>query len=302
MSLALLFPGQGSQSVGMGGALAAAFPVARDVFGAVDEALGQNLFQLMQEGPEAELTLTENAQPALMAVSLAVVRVLSEEFGVKVTRAAYAAGHSLGEYSALAATDALSIVETAKLLKLRGQAMQLAAPVGSGAMASLVGPKVDVALAEMAAEAGCAAGVCAVANDNNLGNVVISGDKAAVDLAIAKAKELGARAIPLNVAAPFHCPPLHPDHRQCHRPPDQRSGRDPPPFGPAGHRPRALARVHQLAGGGGRRHPLCRAWRGQGAGRHGQAHGSRGRDGLPQHPRRPRGLRQVLLRASEAQG
>ena len=210
MSLALLFPGQGSQSVGMGGALAAAFPVARDVFGAVDEALGQNLFQLMQEGPEAELTLTENAQPALMAVSLAVVRVLSDVFGVKVTRAAYAAGHSLGEYSALAATDALSIVETAKLLKLRGQAMQLAAPVGSGAMASLVGPKVDVALAEMAAEAGCAAGVCAVANDNNLGNVVISGDKAAVDLAIAKAKELGARAIPLNVAAPFHCPLMQP--------------------------------------------------------------------------------------------
>ena len=162
MSLALLFPGQGSQSVGMGGSLAEAFPAARDVFAAVDEALGQNLFHLMQNGPESELTLTENAQPALMAVSLAVVRVLSEEFGIKVTRAAFAAGHSLGEYSALAATDALSIVETAKLLKLRGQAMQLAAPVGSGAMASLVGPKVDVTLAELAAEAGCAAGVCAV--------------------------------------------------------------------------------------------------------------------------------------------
>ena len=145
-----------------------------------------------------------------MAVSLAVVRVLKSEYDVDITRAAFVAGHSLGEYSALAAAEAVGLADTARLLKLRGQAMQRAVPVGQGAMASLIGPKADVALAEEAAKAGSAVGVCVVANDNNAGNVVISGDKAAVDLAIEKAKELGARAIPLNVSAPFHCPLMQP--------------------------------------------------------------------------------------------
>jgi [acyl-carrier-protein] S-malonyltransferase len=145
-----------------------------------------------------------------MAVSLAVIRVLDKEFGVAIDRAAFVAGHSLGEYSALAAAGALSIADTARLLKLRGQAMQRAVPVGQGAMASLIGPKTDLALAEAAAAAGAEVGVCVVANDNNNGNVVISGDKAAVDRAIEKAKELGARAIPLNVSAPFHCPLMQP--------------------------------------------------------------------------------------------
>jgi [acyl-carrier-protein] S-malonyltransferase len=210
MTLALLFPGQGSQAVGMGAALADAFGSARDVFAEIDQALGQDLSGLMRNGPEDQLTLTENAQPALMAVSLAVIRVLDKEFGVAIDRAAFVAGHSLGEYSALAAAGALSIADTARLLKLRGQAMQRAVPVGQGAMASLIGPKTDLALAEAAAAAGAEVGVCVVANDNNNGNVVISGDKAAVDRAIEKAKELGARAIPLNVSAPFHCPLMQP--------------------------------------------------------------------------------------------
>ncbi len=211
MSLALLFPGQGSQAVGMGAALAETFASAREVFAAVDDALGQHLFRLMQEGPEDELTLTENAQPALMAVSMAVVRVLADDFNVAVDGAAFAAGHSLGEYSALCAIEALSLADTARLLKLRGQAMQRAVPVGAGSMASLIGPKVDLALAEAAAAAGCeGGGVCAVANDNNQGNIVISGEVAAVERAIARAKELGARAIPLNVSAPFHCPLMQP--------------------------------------------------------------------------------------------
>ncbi|MFN3815986.1 ACP S-malonyltransferase [Brevundimonas sp.] len=210
MNLALLFPGQGSQSVGMGAQLADAFPAAREVFQEVDDALGQKLSMIMREGPEDQLTLTENAQPALMAVSLAVIRVLKVEFGVDVSRAAFVAGHSLGEYSALAAAGALSVADTARLLKLRGQSMQKAVPVGKGAMASLIGPKSDLALAEEAAKAGSALGVCVVANDNNNGNVVISGEKAAVDRAIEKAKELGARAIPLNVSAPFHCPLMQP--------------------------------------------------------------------------------------------
>jgi malonyl CoA-acyl carrier protein transacylase len=210
MTLALLFPGQGSQAIGMGAALADAFQSARDVFAEVDEALGQKLSVLMREGPEDQLTLTENAQPALMAVSLAVIRALKVEFGVDVSRAAFVAGHSLGEYSALAAAGALSVSDTARLLKLRGQAMQRAVPVGKGAMASLIGPRTDLALAEAAAAAGAEVGVCVVANDNNAGNIVISGDKAAVDRAIEKAKELGARAIPLNVSAPFHCPLMQP--------------------------------------------------------------------------------------------
>jgi len=210
MSLAFLFPGQGSQAVGMGVDLAEAFTAAREVFQEVDDALEQKLFALMRDGPEDQLTLTENAQPALMAVSLAVTRSLEREFGVGIERAAFVAGHSLGEYSALAAAGAISLADTARLLKLRGQAMQRAVPVGEGAMASLIGPKTDVALAETAAAAGAEVGVCVVANDNNQGNVVISGDKAGVDAAIAKAKELGARAIPLNVSAPFHCPLMQP--------------------------------------------------------------------------------------------
>ena len=210
MTLALLFPGQGSQSVGMGVALADAFASAREVYAEVDEALGQKLSVLMREGPEDQLTLTENAQPALMAVSLAAARVLKVEFGVDVSRAGFVAGHSLGEYSALCAAGSITLADTARLLKLRGQAMQRAVPVGKGAMASLIGPRTDLALAEAAAAAGSEVGVCVVANDNNAGNIVISGDKAAVDRAIEKAKELGARAIPLNVSAPFHCPLMQP--------------------------------------------------------------------------------------------
>ena len=210
MPLAFLFPGQGSQAVGMGADLAETFAAARAVFEEVDDALGQALFKLMREGPIEDLTLTENAQPALMAVSLAVIRVLEADFGIGVDKAAFVAGHSLGEYSALAAAGAIPLAETARLLKLRGQAMQRAVPVGEGAMASLIGPKTDLALAEAAAAAGAEVGVCVVANDNNVGNVVISGAKAAVDKAIEAAKALGARAIPLNVSAPFHCPLMQP--------------------------------------------------------------------------------------------
>ena len=210
MSLAFLFPGQGSQAVGMGAALADAFVSARLVLEEVDDALGQKLSRLMREGPEADLTLTENAQPALMAVSMAAVRALKAEFGVDIAKAAFVAGHSLGEYSALAATDSIGLADTARLLKLRGQAMQRAVPVGEGGMASLIGPKADLALAEEAAAAGAVLGVCVVANDNNAGNVVISGAKAALERAIEKAKELGARAIPLNVSAPFHSPLMAP--------------------------------------------------------------------------------------------
>jgi [acyl-carrier-protein] S-malonyltransferase len=210
MSLAFLFPGQGSQAIGMGQSLAEAFSAAREVFQEVDDALGQKLSRLMRDGPEDQLTLTENAQPALMAVSLAVIRALKAEFGVGIDRAAFVAGHSLGEYSALCAAEAITLADTARLLKLRGQAMQRAVPVGEGAMASLIGPKTDLVLAEAAAAAGAKIGVCVVANDNNAGNIVISGDKAAVDKAIETAKALGARAILLNVSAPFHCPLMQP--------------------------------------------------------------------------------------------
>ncbi len=210
MSLAFLFPGQGSQAVGMGVELADAFVAAREVFEEVDDALGQKLARLMREGPIEDLTLTENVQPALMAVSVATARVLAAEFGIGIERAAFVAGHSLGEYSALATAGAITLTDTARLLRLRGQAMQRAVPVGQGAMASLIGPKADLALAEAAADVGSAVGVCVVANDNNAGNIVISGEKAAVNVAIEAAKGRGVRAILLNVSAPFHCPLMAP--------------------------------------------------------------------------------------------
>jgi [acyl-carrier-protein] S-malonyltransferase len=210
VTLAFIFPGQGSQAVGMGADLAEAFAAAREVFEEVDDALGEKLSKLMREGPIETLTLTENTQPALMAVSLAVARTLEREFGAPVEKASFVAGHSLGEYSALCAAGALTLADTARLLRRRGLAMQRAVPVGEGAMAALIGPKTDVALAEAAAAAGAEVGVCAVANDNNAGNVVISGTAAAVARAIEKAKELGARAIPVNVSAPFHCPLMQP--------------------------------------------------------------------------------------------
>ena len=205
MIRALVFPGQGSQSVGMGRELAASFVGARLVFEEIDEALGQRLSRIIFEGPEDELTLTENAQPALMAVSLAVLRVLEAEGGFDLARsAAFVAGHSLGEYSALAAARALTIADAARLLKQRGQAMQLAVPVGAGAMAALLGLELD-AVREIAAAA-AQGQVCSAANDNAVGQVVVSGDKAAVDRAVALAAERGARrSILLPVSAPFHC-------------------------------------------------------------------------------------------------
>lgn len=210
MSLAFIFPGQGGQAVGMGGELASAFAAARAVWQEVDDALGQNLSRLVANGPDDELTLTENAQPALMAASLAAMRVLERDFAIGVDGVAFVAGHSLGEYSALAAAKAITLADAARLLKLRGRAMQRAAPVGWGAMASLIGARTDLALAEEAAAAGAQVGVCVVANDNNPGNIVVSGDRAGVDRAIEAAKAMGARAIPLNVSAPFHSPLMQP--------------------------------------------------------------------------------------------
>jgi [acyl-carrier-protein] S-malonyltransferase len=207
---AFLFPGQGSQSVGMGSALSQASAAARDVFGEVDEALGQSLFKLMCEGPDEELRLTENAQPAIMAHALAVFRALTREGGVSFEKSAhFVAGHSLGEYSALCAAGSFDLATTAKLLKLRGQAMQAAVPVGVGAMAALLGA--DLELAQKIATAAAEGEVCAVANDNDPGQVVISGHKGAIDRAIAIAKDMGAkRAVPLPVSAPFHCPLMQP--------------------------------------------------------------------------------------------
>ena len=214
MTRALVFPGQGSQAVGMGKELAGAFAAARDVFGEVDEALRQNLSRLMFEGPEAELTLTENAQPALMAVSLAALRVIEREAGLELTRdVAFVAGHSLGEYSALAAARALSLADAARLLKRRGRAMQRAVPVGAGAMAALLGLDLDAARA-VASEAAVGE-VCGVANDNGAGQVVVSGDRAAVERAVAAAATKGAkRSIMLPVSAPFHCALLAPAARE----------------------------------------------------------------------------------------
>jgi [acyl-carrier-protein] S-malonyltransferase len=203
---AFLFPGQGSQAVGMGAALAGASRPARDVFDEVDEALGQNLFRLMRDGPDEELKLTENAQPAIMAHSIAVLRT----WGVELAGAAsFVAGHSLGEYSALCAAGSFDLGTTAKLLKLRGQAMQQAVPVGQGAMAALLGA--DLALAQRIADAAAQGEICTVANDNDPSQVVISGHKGAIDRAIEMAREMGAkRAIALPVSAPFHCPLMQP--------------------------------------------------------------------------------------------
>ena len=202
---AFIFPGQGSQSVGMGKALSDASPAAREVFGEVDEALGQALYRVMTEGPDDALTLTENAQPAIMANAIATLRVLEREGGVRLAeKAAFVAGHSLGEYSALCAAGAIDLSTTARLLKTRGQAMQAAVPVGEGAMAVILGLDFD-AVTAVAADA-AQGDVCAAANDNGGGQVVISGHAAAVERAMELAKERGAkRALPLAVSAPFHC-------------------------------------------------------------------------------------------------
>jgi [acyl-carrier-protein] S-malonyltransferase len=208
MAAAFVFPGQGSQSVGMGKGLADAFAAARQVFEEVDTALGERLSAIMWDGPAERLTLTENAQPALMAVSLAALRVLETDAGVDLARdVAFVAGHSLGEYSALAAAHSLTIADAARLLRIRGRAMQKAVPVGAGAMAALIG--VDLAQARaIAAEAG---GICAAANDNGGGQVVLSGEKAAVERAVEVAKAKGVkRAMMLPVSAPFHCPLMRP--------------------------------------------------------------------------------------------
>ncbi|MCP3733296.1 ACP S-malonyltransferase [Sphingomonas sp. RP10(2022)] len=215
---AFIFPGQGSQSVGMGKALSQASPVAREVFGEIDEALGQHLFRLMTEGPAEDLQLTENAQPAIMANAIATLRVLEREGGVRLAdKADYVAGHSLGEYSALCAAGTFDLATTARLLKLRGQAMQAAVPVGEGAMAALLGADLDKAqtIAGAAVDAILAEGgeelVCTVANDNDPSQVVISGHRAAIERAVALAKDLGAkRAVLLPVSAPFHCPLMQP--------------------------------------------------------------------------------------------
>ncbi|MBV9569897.1 MAG: ACP S-malonyltransferase [Alphaproteobacteria bacterium] len=217
MSRALLFPGQGSQTVGMGRAWAEAFRAAREVFEEIDDTLSQPLSRLMWEGPEADLTLTENAQPAIMAASIAALRVLQREAGMDIARyARLVAGHSLGEYSALCAVGALSLADTARLLRARGRAMQTAVPAGEGAMAALLGADVDLAEAA-AGEAVDTAGeeefhpICVVANDNAPGQVVISGTKAAVARAGQIARAKGAkRSIPLSVSAPFHSPLMAP--------------------------------------------------------------------------------------------
>ena len=211
MTRAFLFPGQGSQQIGMGKVLAEAFAPARDVFQEIDDALSQKLSRLMWEGPESDLTLTENAQPAIMAASLAIIRVLQREAGLDFTRhARLVAGHSLGEYSALCAAGAFTLADAARLLKARGRAMQEAVPVGEGGMSALLGSEITDAEAA-AREASEQGGVCVVANDNAPGQVVISGTKATVERAGELAKAKGAkRAMALNVSAPFHSPLMQP--------------------------------------------------------------------------------------------
>jgi len=209
MAFAFIFPGQGSQFIGMGQSLAEVFPSAREGFEEVDSALNQNLSKLMWSGSEEDLTLTSNTQPALMACSLAAIRALYTEFGVKVTDAAYVAGHSLGEYSALAAVESLSITETAKLLRIRGEAMQAAVPVGVGAMAALLGASLEDA--EAACAAGSSHGIVQIANDNATGQIVLSGEVAAVEAAAQAARDAGVKkAMMLNVSAPFHCDLMKP--------------------------------------------------------------------------------------------
>jgi len=209
MKRAFVFPGQGSQQPGMGRDLAEAFTPARLLFEEVDDALSQHLSRLMFEGPESDLTLTENAQPALLAASLAVIRVLEAEAGFDVAALGYVAGHSLGEYSAHAAAGTFSVADAVRLVKQRGQAMQKAVPVGEGAMAALLG--LDIEAAREVAEGTHGFGVCVVANDNCPGQIVVSGDTAAVEKAVALAAERGARrSIMLPVSAPFHCPLMAP--------------------------------------------------------------------------------------------
>ncbi|AJP71404.1 ACP S-malonyltransferase [Sphingomonas hengshuiensis] len=207
---AFIFPGQGSQAVGMGSALAAASPHAREVFQEVDEALGQSLSKLMAEGPEDQLMLTANAQPAIMANAIAVLRVLEREGGIRLAEVAdFVAGHSLGEYTALCAAGSLDLSTTARLLRIRGEAMQAAVPVGIGAMAALLGA--DLTKAQAIADAAAEGQVCTVANDNDPTQVVISGHREAIERAIAIAKDHGAkRGILLPVSAPFHCPLMQP--------------------------------------------------------------------------------------------
>ncbi len=208
MSRAFVFPGQGAQTIGMGKALAEAYPAAKAVFDEVDDALGEKLSTLIWEGEQDALTLTQNAQPALMATSLAAVRALEAE-GVSMEAASFVAGHSLGEYSALAASGAFSVADTARLLRTRGEAMQAAVPVGIGAMAALLG--LDFATATEVAQEAAQGEVCQAANDNDPGQVVVSGHKAAVERAVELAKEKGAkRAVLLPVSAPFHCSLMQP--------------------------------------------------------------------------------------------
>lgn len=209
MTLAFTFPGQGSQSIGMGKELADAFPSAKAVFQEVDDTLSQNLSKLMWEGPIEDLTLTANTQPALMACGIAAMRALKDEFGVDVTDANYVAGHSLGEYTALCAVGSLTLADTARLLRIRGDAMQAAVPVGAGAMAALLGASVEDA--EAAAKAGRVKGICQIANDNAVGQIVLSGKKDAVQAACDAATEMGVKkAMMLNVSAPFHCDMMAP--------------------------------------------------------------------------------------------
>jgi [acyl-carrier-protein] S-malonyltransferase len=207
---AFVFPGQGSQKVGMGAEIAAASAVAREVFEEVDDALGQKLFSLMKDGPEDELTLTENAQPAIMANAIAVLRVLEKEGGASLAQKAdFVAGHSLGEYTALCAAGAFSLADTARLLKLRGRSMQAAVPVGVGAMAALLGADIEKATA--LADAAAQGQVCTVANDNDPTQVVISGNREAIERAVAMVKDFGIkRGMLLPVSAPFHCPLMQP--------------------------------------------------------------------------------------------